>query len=254
MIPSPFSILGVSPDASISDLKRAYRRLVRTWHPDRFHGDPVRQGEAKERLSVINAAYRDCLTIIADRRRTRPAPSTPTVVHPPAAPSTTPPHATATLPAALPAWPHLLAIFLLLLAWLVAGRRYPFQFLPRVGFTLLFTILPAAASLWYALGVLKRSVALPIYTGLTLLSLISLLFVTLSDHREGGIASMGPPLGEATPVRFPPPILPSAPILTLSPPSAGEGPVTPVVPPPAPPATPRAPTPPAAPVAPPPNR
>lgn len=48
----PFEILGVSPDSTPADWKRAYRRLAMRWHPDR-NTDPA----ATERFKEINAAY-----------------------------------------------------------------------------------------------------------------------------------------------------------------------------------------------------
>ena len=48
-----YEILGVSRDASPDDIKRAYRRLARQWHPDVNAGDP----EAEERFKELNKAY-----------------------------------------------------------------------------------------------------------------------------------------------------------------------------------------------------
>jgi len=48
-----YTILGVGRQASIEDLKRAYRRLAIHWHPDRNPGSRV----AEERFKVIAEAY-----------------------------------------------------------------------------------------------------------------------------------------------------------------------------------------------------
>lgn len=48
-----YDILGVARDVSDEDLKKAYRRLVRQYHPDRNPGDKA----AEERIREINAAY-----------------------------------------------------------------------------------------------------------------------------------------------------------------------------------------------------
>ena len=53
MIDDPYKILGVSPDASDEDIKRAYRRLAKKYHPDLNPGDQ----EAARRMQEVNAAY-----------------------------------------------------------------------------------------------------------------------------------------------------------------------------------------------------
>ncbi len=53
MIDDPYKVLGVSPDASDEDIKRAYRRLAKQYHPDRNPGD----AEAAKKMQEINAAY-----------------------------------------------------------------------------------------------------------------------------------------------------------------------------------------------------
>lgn len=49
----PYKVLGVSPDASDDEIKQAYRRLARQYHPDRNPGDQ----EAARKMQQINAAY-----------------------------------------------------------------------------------------------------------------------------------------------------------------------------------------------------
>src|SRR3954452_1109995 len=49
----PYKVLGVDKKASKEDIKKAYRRLVRQYHPDRNAGDP----KAEERFKEVNQAY-----------------------------------------------------------------------------------------------------------------------------------------------------------------------------------------------------
>ena len=46
---NPFNILEVPPDASPEDIKAAYHRLAKRWHPDRYTGDEKVEAEAKFR-------------------------------------------------------------------------------------------------------------------------------------------------------------------------------------------------------------
>ena len=49
----PYQILGVSPDASDEEIKRAYRRLAKQYHPDANPGDEY----AAKKMQEINDAY-----------------------------------------------------------------------------------------------------------------------------------------------------------------------------------------------------
>ncbi|AVH66715.1 molecular chaperone DnaJ [Nostoc sp. 'Peltigera membranacea cyanobiont' 213] len=51
-----YEILGLEPGASKAQVKRAYRQLVKIWHPDRFVDQKQKQ-EAEEKIKSINVAY-----------------------------------------------------------------------------------------------------------------------------------------------------------------------------------------------------
>ena len=63
MIEDPYELLGVSRDASVEDVKRAYRKAVRVYHPDVNPGNAA----AEERFKEIQQAY----GILSDPRKRR---------------------------------------------------------------------------------------------------------------------------------------------------------------------------------------
>ncbi len=53
---NPYEVLGVKPGASQDEIKSAYRKLVKQYHPDQFRDNPL-QELAQEKLAEINEAY-----------------------------------------------------------------------------------------------------------------------------------------------------------------------------------------------------
>ena len=56
MIYDPYKILGVAPDATADDIKKAYRTLSRKYHPDANINNP-NKAQAEERFKEIQVAY-----------------------------------------------------------------------------------------------------------------------------------------------------------------------------------------------------
>lgn len=52
----PYKVLGVTPDTSDDDVKRAYRELARKYHPDNYVNNPLAD-LAEARMKEINEAY-----------------------------------------------------------------------------------------------------------------------------------------------------------------------------------------------------
>lgn len=52
----PYKILGVSETASDEEIKKAYRELVKKYHPDQYANNPLSE-LADEKIKEINAAY-----------------------------------------------------------------------------------------------------------------------------------------------------------------------------------------------------
>jgi len=53
MYQDPYKVLGVSPDATDEEIKKAYRELTKKYHPDLNPGDP----SAAAKMNDINSAY-----------------------------------------------------------------------------------------------------------------------------------------------------------------------------------------------------
>ena len=52
----PYKVLGISPGASDDEVKEAYRRLARKYHPDNYVNNPL-SDLATEKMKEINEAY-----------------------------------------------------------------------------------------------------------------------------------------------------------------------------------------------------
>ena len=65
MIDDPFAVLGLTPEATIEQVRSARRRLATQFHPD--------HGGSAARMGEINVAFDLAVTELASRR-TRPAP------------------------------------------------------------------------------------------------------------------------------------------------------------------------------------
>ena len=63
----PYSILGVSKDATDQEIKDAYRELARKYHPDNYTDDNPLKDLASEKMQEINAAYDEIQRMRSDK-------------------------------------------------------------------------------------------------------------------------------------------------------------------------------------------
>ena len=74
MTTDPFAVLGVSPDATLDEVRTARRKLAAEFHPD-HGGDPVRMGE-------INIAFDAVVAEITVGPGSPPPPASPAPAQP----------------------------------------------------------------------------------------------------------------------------------------------------------------------------
>lgn len=61
-----YTTLGVAPGVSPEELKRAYRTLIKVWHPDRFASDAALQQQALDHFHHLTRAYNAlCIAVSA---------------------------------------------------------------------------------------------------------------------------------------------------------------------------------------------
>jgi curved DNA-binding protein CbpA len=51
----PHEVLKINPDAGVEEIKRAYRQMVKVYHPDK--SDPFLRKHNVEVIKIINQAY-----------------------------------------------------------------------------------------------------------------------------------------------------------------------------------------------------
>ena len=60
----PYQVLGVSQDASEEEIKKAYRKLSRMYHPDANINNP-NKAQAEEKFKEIQQAYQQIMKLTA---------------------------------------------------------------------------------------------------------------------------------------------------------------------------------------------
>jgi len=68
-----FETLELQQDASIQDVRQAYKDLVNIWHPDRVGDNPRLKKKAEEKLKDINVAYEELNSFLSSRQKIPPA-------------------------------------------------------------------------------------------------------------------------------------------------------------------------------------
>ncbi len=78
---SSYRHLDIEPGSSWQEVRRAYKRSVKKWHPDHFHNDIKTQSIAAEKIKEINCAF----DLLSEHYRTHgalPLPGAPPVTTP----------------------------------------------------------------------------------------------------------------------------------------------------------------------------
>lgn len=62
-----YRTLGLQSGASLDEVKKAYRKLMRQHHPDKHSLDAVAEARANDRAQAINEAYRELSVLLTGR-------------------------------------------------------------------------------------------------------------------------------------------------------------------------------------------
>src|SRR5690348_17955317 len=75
--PDYYAVLGLTPAASADDIRQAFRRLAKLWHPDHYATAPEELRErAERRMRALTRAYE---ALSEDRKSTRLNSSHPSI-------------------------------------------------------------------------------------------------------------------------------------------------------------------------------
>jgi hypothetical protein len=67
-----YQILELDPDATVEEVKQAYRDLVNIWHPDRFSTSPRLRDKAEAKLKELNEANETLITLLSPSPQSTP--------------------------------------------------------------------------------------------------------------------------------------------------------------------------------------
>lgn len=67
---NPYEVLGISPSATNEEVRDAYRKLAKKYHPDNYSESPL-SDMAEEKMKEINLAYDEILRIRAEEKNNK---------------------------------------------------------------------------------------------------------------------------------------------------------------------------------------